>query len=202
MYTGSRIVELLGKDQEAYVLTEDSWIREQRGKVLCDYCAKRRPQVYPAPIDIPIRQLPKGTTYDGVHYGGVGIIHVRLLEFLQPHLRGHVLGQCLWWKDHSIMPDYRSIYMPPGVIIRGDRRTDYYVCSWCGAISTVSFEPYVLRNELEDAEVFQDAIDCLYLGEDLARKLPWSKFTDVKPFVIPVRDEPLPDDPFPGARQQ
>ena len=92
--------------------------------------------------------------------------------------------------------------MQPGVIIRGDRRTDYYICSMCGAISSVSFEPYALRSELAEAEVFQDTIACLYLGEDLARKLPWNKFADVKPFVIPVRDEPLPDDPFPGASHQ
>jgi len=199
MYAGSQIVEVLAKDRERFTHTERSWIRAQRGHILCEMCLKRRPDVYPMPIDIPIRQLRKGTSYDMVFHGGVAAIHVGPLAFLEPFMQGHVLGKCVWWRDHAIMTDYRSVYLRPGITVRGDSRTQYHVCAACRTIGSISYEPYVLRGELLPADVFQDPLACLYLSEDLARRLPWREFPDITPHVVPVRDEPLPDDPFPGA---
>ena len=198
----SFIVRLLPKDREAITHTEERWIREQRGGVLCWGCMKRRPELFPAPVDIPIRELERGTSYSSVCYGGVGVIHVRFLEVLrrlEPHMPEHVLGKCLWWKDGSVLEDYRSIYLRRTIMDRGGKDTEYHVCKVCGGItSTVWNSPYVLRSDLGDSGVYQDRVDCLYLHQEVARRLPWREFVDLEPFRIPILDEPLPDDPFPG----
>lgn len=198
MYAGDRIVELAGRVADAYTLPEDSWAQDQRGKTLCATCFKRRLDLYPTAIDVPLRQIPRGTSYDGVFQGGVGIMHERLREFLESHMRDYVMGRCLSWEDGTILPEYRSIYFRNVITLRGDEDTQYYICRCCGTIGVVPEAPYVLRRELPDAAVFQDRIACLYLGEDLARKLPWRQFPDVKACVIPVRNELLPDDELPA----
>jgi len=193
------IVELVGKKKDAYTHPVVQWAKEQRGRILCPNCGKLRQDLFPQPVDVPLIQLYKGTSYSIVFRGGVAVIHQRLLDFLRPHLPEHSLGRC-FWRDGSLLPDYHSIYFRDYIFFRAGRespRYEYYECEICGLSGASSDEPYVLRSELPDATVFQDAIHCLYLSASLARVFPWREFRDLEPFTFPVRDEPLPDDPLP-----
>lgn len=196
MYEGECIVELSSKDVNKYTHPDQRWAREQIGKTLCSTCFKRRRDLYPTPVNVPILELEKGTSYHGIFRAGVDIIHEKLLAFLRPYLRDYVLGRCFWWVDGAVLPDYHSIYFRDYFTMRGDGTTSYYVCDGCGFIGGVSVNPYVLRSELPDGVAFQERATGLYVSADLARKLPWRQFPDLKPFMIPVRDEPLPDDPL------
>jgi hypothetical protein len=40
------------------------------------------------------------------------------------------------------------------------------------------------------------------LSESVEQDFPWSDFSDLQPYEIPVRDEPLPDDPLYLAETQ
>lgn len=197
MYTQRVVVKLNVKKNDAFVLPVKEWAREQRGKLFCHGCFKLRRDLYKTPIDVPIKQLPKGTAYNVVSDAGGAIIHVKLLEFLMPFLGEHVVGRCLR-PDGSVMPDYRTICLCDRIVVRGNKTADYYVCKVCGAIgSGWGDSPYVLCSEVPDAEVFQEYHDTLIVSEDVGRRLPWRKFSSLEPFIIEVLDEPLPDDPYP-----
>lgn len=199
MYQENTIVEVVGKKKDAYTHPAVRWAKEQRGRILCPNCFKLRLDTFPQPVDVPLIQLHKGTSYDVVFRGGVAVIHQRLLDWLRPHLPEHSLGRC-FRKDELLLPNYHSICFRDYILIRAGKRSpgyEFYECKVCGFVGICSDECYVLRSELPDAAVFQDRIRCLFLSESLARAFPWREFRDVEPLVYPVRDEPLPDDPLP-----
>lgn len=198
MYTGKALVHLLGKVLDSSVYPVNSWARSQRGGILCAKCFKLKREIFPRAIDIPLCQLPRGTSYDSTEGGGV--IRNDVLEILRPHLPPHVLGRC-FWKDGKLLGDYSSVYFRDFIVERAGENTrnyNYYECPLCGLIYMGSDDSYFLRRELPDAVVFQDQISCLYLADDLARTFPWSRFPDVRPVIYPVLEEPVPDDPFQG----
>jgi hypothetical protein len=195
MCAGTLIVKLLAKDMEAYTLPAPGW-REDYRDILCQQCYKlRRTDVYPKPVDICLLEIPPGTSYSGVFWAGVAVIHQSLLEFLEPYMRDFVLGRC-YWKDGSAINEYVSVYFRHCIRTRGDRTTEYYVCGECGFVGAGSDNPYVLRGDLPAADVFAEATNSIYLSEDLGRRFSWRTFSDLKPWTIPVRDSPLPDDPL------
>ncbi len=203
MHNNQTIVKLLGRNKDAYTLPVSSWAREQRGKILCHTCFKLKRSVFPQPVDVPLTQLNKGTSYDGVFRGGVAVIHARLLDFLRSHLPEYALGRC-YWKDGTLVPDYHTIYFRDTILIRtGEIPCDYdfYECEECGILGISSNVPYVLRGELPRADVYQDEICCIYLCESLACTFPWREFSDVEPYILPIRDGLLPDDPLPAMRK-
>jgi len=196
MYSQDTVVELVSKEKDDWwTLPVNEWAREQRGKTLCRECFHLKPEVYHTPLDVHVSQFPKGTSYDGVFRAGVAMIRRDLLEFLRPHMRDYVLGHCLW-KDGSVLQEYASIHFTRRVQCRGDRDAVYFLCKECGFIGCISENPYVLRYELADQDVFATKTDCLFLSESLASAFPWKQFRDLEPWTYPVRDEPLPDDPL------
>lgn len=197
MYKQKAIVQLIQTTQN-YVLPVNRWAKEQRGITICPTCFKMKRDIYPMTIDIYIDQLAKNTSYNIVFQGPCGIIHNDLLELLKPHLTDYSLGRC-FRQDGSAISHYHSIYMRDVIFLRGDRDTEYYICPACRSIGgSHDDNSYVLRSELPEAEIFQTYHDTLFVSESVARHFPWRKFKDIGPFIVPVRDEPLSDDPFPG----
>jgi len=198
MYDESSIVKLLGKKLDTWTLPAKNWARSEGEPVICPKCWKLKLGVYPTPVDVRLRHLETGTSYDFVFRGGVAVVHEQLLEWLRPYMRGFVLGRCLW-EDGSPIPGYHSIYMRDALRTRAGQDAEYHVCEVCGqAGGSWGATPYALRVEIPVGDVFQDQIRVLWLSSSLARQFPWRRFSDQKPFSIPVRDEPLADDPLPA----
>lgn len=191
------IVEVLKMHDDSYVLPMREWVEGQCGTLLCSKCYKLDRSVFPEPVDVWVRQVPKETSYSHVFHGGIAIIHVRMLDFLRPLMPDCVVGRC-YWKDGSPMLEYRTVYMPHWITVRGaDKRTEPYICPSCGIVLGIPWDPYVLRSEMPEGEVFQDQVCCLYLSAQVAQSFPWAEFRDVRPHEIPIRNEVQPDDPYP-----
>jgi len=157
MYHERFIVQLRGRDEDAYVRASQRWVRASRGTLLCANCDKRNPNVYPKPIDIQLDEIPSGTFYDGVFPGGAGIIHTGLLQEIQPKLPDYVLGQCMWGNG-TIVHVYRTIYFRESIRhFRAGRTGRYYVCLECGFIGGWGEDPYVLRSDIPSGGVFQES---------------------------------------------
>lgn len=199
MYEESSIVKFLQKKKDDWwVVTTKDWERSYGDGLLCPECWKLKSEVHPDPVDIRLRQLPKGRSYDGVFRGGVAVIQDELLEWLRPYMRDFTLGGC-FWEDGSRIPGYHTIYLWEMLLTRGGQDSEHYVCGTCGTVlDGWGTTPYVLRSEMPDGHVFQDRGRMLWFNASLARKFPWKHFEKYEPFMIPVRDEPLPDDPLPS----
>ncbi len=54
---------------------------------------------------------------------------------------------------------------------------------------------------MPESQVFQDRSCSIYLSASVAREFPWREFPECDAAVIPIRDEPLPDDPLPRVQE-
>jgi hypothetical protein len=201
MYSGQKIVVLNARDKSAYTHPVKEWAKSQWGGLFCADCHAPKREIYPTPIDVYLCQLPKPRSYSSVFRAGVGVIHNRLFNLVQDYFPGHAPGRC-FWEDGSEIRGYNSIYFPDTIIVRGHPDWPWYqpngICQTCGTVKGATAEElYVLRNELPDAQVFQDWISEMYLAEDVASGFPWEQFRDLEPLTIEVREELLPDDPVP-----
>lgn len=193
------LVAVDSKYDSAQVRALNAWAKEHREGVVCTECLKLKRDLFPRRIDILLSELRKGTSYGVVAYFKIAAIHQTMLDFLGPRLPECCLGKCLW-KDGSPIPDYHSIYFRDYILLRSganSRNYNHKVCGTCGLITSCSDDTYVLKAELPTGKAFQDAACFLYLSESLARDFPWKNFRDLEPVEIPIRDEPLPDDPVP-----
>lgn len=194
-----KLIEVVSKHDYNCVRAVLAWAKKQRGGIVCPKCEKLKRSIFPARIDVPLSELQRGTSYDVAAYFMIGVICERMLDFLSAYLPVHSLGDCVW-EDGSAIPDYRSIYFRDYIMLRSGARSRNYnhnVCGTCGLVSSRSNDVYFLRSELPPAHVFQDAICCLYVSQTVAAVFPWKQFRDLKPVEIPIRDEPLADDPVP-----
>ena len=182
-----------------WVLVDKQWHLGQLDVTLCRECYKIKKGVFPRPIDLYVTQLPEAAVYDLVVRGGVAVIHRKLLAWLQPHLPAHVIGDC--YLRGKRLAAYRSMYFQDQLLVRGGKRTQYYCCGTCGALGTNPSDQYILRQEIPAGDVYQAFSRSLYLSASVARVFPWTTFETLTPFVIPIRDEPLPDDPLPHYRE-
>lgn len=189
------IVEPLARDVSVWVQADRKWISERCGTLICPRCYHLLPHVFPTTLDVPLIQLPAGVSYSGVFRTGVAVIRHDLLRLLERYLVDCAFGTCTNPAGERIN-GYHVIYFKRRIEIRGDADTHYFRCH-CGSLGTATEMPYVLRCELNDYGVFQDAVSELYVRETIAREIPWRQFPDIRPQLIPIRDDPLPDDPFP-----
>jgi hypothetical protein len=200
MYQGRYIVDLV-VHRECFLLPANRWARSERGRLFCPNCLIVRQELYPQPVDMYLHQLPNGTSYGSVFGACVGVIHRALYEELTPHLSHLARGRC-FWENGSPLDDYYSVYHADRICIRGDSTGIPYVCKVCRSIlDACTDDPYVLRSELPDYEVFQDRICSLYVSEDLAERVDWTRFPDIELVRIEVRDELQPDDPRPAVEE-
>ena len=197
IFQEDRIVELAARDEEAYTHCDHAWTRGMRGRLLCPSCDKIKRELLPVHIDVPIIQLLPNVSCDLIFgAGGISIVRYDLYELLSPHLSEHITGLCIG-KDGKPIADYLSLLVRDTIrMFRGDRTTVYCVTRCCGFVGGQSDSPYLLRRDMPAGRCFQDRVGCLYMAKSFADRLPWDRFTDVRPKEYPVRDEPVSDDPW------
>ncbi len=189
------IANLSSHKKDIWVHADRVWADGILGRFVCPECRTLLPDLFPTPVDPVLIELPKQSVYDGVWHGGASVIRNDLLAVLRPDLPEHVLGSC-HWKDGREVTGYQSICFRHLIQGRGVGVVNYYRCRRCGFAGCTSQEPYVLRSELPDGNIFVDGIQSMYFSASFTRKFPWRSFPELRPWVIPVRDAPLPEDPL------
>lgn len=179
--------------KDLWTIAEPSWAEREHGRLTCSTCWKVLPSVWPVPIEPVLIQLPKQEVYAGVWHGGARVIRNDLLSVLASYLPEHVLGRC-FWKDGTVVSGYKSIYFRRWIQDRGDATADYFRCRMCGFVGCSCEGLYVLRRELDASSIFVDRIGILYFSASFTRAFPWKQFPELRPWCIPIRDEPLADD--------
>jgi|GEM_PF-4984258 len=201
MNCSGTIVELAKRYEGPFVSAANSWSREQQGGALCRSCIRLNRLIFPQPLDVVLMQLPDRISYSNVFYGGVGVIHVALLDAIKSHLVDFAIGRCYSAKGQEYS-DYRSIYsrnvLPLRIAPLGRPEMRRCIrCSECGIWSVSAEYLYVVRREFCGCEVIQDSISRIYLSSTLAERIDWDRFSDLVPRRIPVYEQRLGGDPCP-----
>lgn len=198
--SSAKLIEVALRQCDCFVLPDKTWRTSVAGTVLCPQCFHLLRTVAPAPLDIPLLQLPDGVPYSLVFQGGAAVIRTDLLAILQDHLPSHMLGRCLR-PDGNEIGSHRTIYFTETIWLRGDRGAAYWRCRRCDFTGCVADQRYVLRGTLPDAEVYQDHVRELYFAEVFGHQFPWRDFPELRPVAVEVRDAPRPDDPWPRVER-
>jgi uncharacterized protein CbrC (UPF0167 family) len=193
--------KLTQRKEHWHVLAEDSWRGSVSGRTFCHSCARVRRDLYPRPIDIKLQQtMAPGRSIGHSSLAVIGFVHTRLLARLERHLTDFALGD-VYDESGAKLQNHRTFYSASSIAVRGSAGSDIRQCLICGEILCIERgEPYVLRHQLRDRHVFQDAISTTYVDEWLAGQIDWKEFKDIKLVPIPIRDHPedgwrLPGDP-------
>lgn len=197
MYQGQFLTRLAPREENWWALPDSTWARAQVGTLLCPECrVLQRSTVYPRPIDAVIMRYQDGLSYSAVAGGGVKLIHDKLFERLEPHLRDCAVGLCT--RNGRALTDYRTFYMRQELTLLGDAEAENYSCSTCRVCTRtveMSDSNYVVRSELPHQYDICETQASIFLSESLAHQFPWSDFPDLEPVRLAVRDS-IP----PGAR--
>jgi hypothetical protein len=163
------LYRLLPVQDDRFIHPDNAWRREVLGKHFCSECCRVLRHAYPTPVDAKLDEIPQGTSADAVFGASVGLIHVRLLDVLLPHMGGFAFGTCY----------------------RGDGEIIVVMYDWEG-------DPYILSRELSKDHLYHDSICCLYVDEWLASTVDWGRFKDLELYPFPVLDKPLDGFQLPG----
>lgn len=185
-----------------WVLTDYQWVKESHNHTLCKKCHKVLPHVYPRPVDVRLRQLPKKRTVDRTDRGGIGVMRRELHELLAGHMESFAFGRCLDLQG-DVIDSHVSFYTNHHIVVRGGPKSKYEPCNECGSMFYL-FEgrkphPYVLRRYLTPGRhVYHDYFPATFVTRELADSITWALFKDIELFPVPERDTPLDGMVLPG----
>ena len=190
-----RSIYKVTSNDEEWLHTTKEWLRYERDNYKCKNvdCYRLDRSIFPNPIDIVIKKTPKQNLIcSGVAFSLGRIFHLDFIEQIKPYMEGFVFGAC-YLPDKTLVKDYVTCYSKDFIVVRGAYGSKYIQCQACGSVvGHPAKEPkYVLNDCLRGRKVFQNAIQLLYIDEDLAMKLdfsPWVK-TELEP--IPICDKPV-----------
>ena len=194
------IYGLAERKQDWEVFVDRDWGSTVSGRLYCRSCGRVRRDLFPRPIDVKVRQLRPGTSIGSTSLLVIGFMHRRLLRRIGEHMTGFAFGD-VWDLTGEKLDNHRTLYSARPIIIRGSADSEIRQCVICGEIYCIQKgDRYVLRHDLGDRHVFQDASSTAYVDEWLASRVDFSEFKDLQLYPIPVRDYPedgwrLPGDP-------
>lgn len=127
----------------------------------------------------------------GVAFSMGRIFHLDFIEQIKPYMKGFVFGKC-YLPDRTIVKEYVTCYTKDFVILRGAPGSSYIQCEQCKTVVGSPKGPaYVLRSSLKDHRVYQDAIQSLYIDEELAMSIDFSRWPRTELEQIAIRDRPI-----------
>jgi hypothetical protein len=194
---------LASKNKEHFH-AEPAWVEDAAGRIFCPDCRTIYRSRHPEPIDVTLMEWPEAPAVCGrPARAGVPIFGSDFVAQIGECLPDAAIGRCLT-ADGQVFQEYVTMYLPRCVLMRGDTKTKYKVCKGCGAIWTdlVMVFPgrpaYLLRHQLTDALIYQGGYGSLFIARELANRLDWSPFPDVRLEPVEVRDTPLDGRRLPG----
>lgn len=188
------------------VLPDLDWLRSTFIPTMkCPECNRVDRSHFPSPLNVCLERDPgvDGSRLTGhISRTSITIYHLALIEQLRPYLSDYVLGTCRL-QSGKVIDQYVTCYKKDFTIFRGNKIANYYTCKSCPLISLNTAgqrRQYVLRKDLTDARVYQNASTWLYLDKELAAGIDWSAWPDAELYDVEVIDKPfdkyrLPGDP-------
>lgn len=177
-----------------------TWLRSAYEQIKCQSCNFVNRSYFPNPLDVVLSRDPAHRVSSHIFRTGIKIYHRKLIDAIRPYLTGFALGTCRL-PGGEILHDYLTCYARTFFVPRGDRGANYYICNACGTISlnTGGQEyQFVLKKDLTDAMVYQNASTWLYLREELASSIDWSQWPDACIEDVKVIDKPYDPHRLPG----
>ena len=176
------------------------WPPAAYGSMLCKDCRIIDRSQYPMPVDAHVLSMPRGEIFGLVGWTGISVFHVGLIDQLRPYLAGCAFGKCLD-AEGNLIEDYVTCYSQTYIVLRGGKKSKYWICQTCGSISSQLGQdrPYLLRRQLTEAQVYQNAHCFMYVTEQLARQIdwsPWRRWVSLDP--VQIRDVPIDGQRLPG----
>lgn len=182
----------LGTTNPESVRPTNAWRVAEYPKMACRECNTIHRSLYPQVIDVVLTQKPSRRICGNVFGVGIYIVHRDFIGQIKPYMNGFVSGQC-YWPSGKMIQEYMTCYCKDWIVCRGEAGTHYTECSVCGMVySSGEIGPrYTLRRYLSDKRIYQDAFCDLYLDEELALSLDFSRWSDVKLELIEICDVPI-----------
>lgn len=196
----------LGSVSQEHMHASPRWLAGVLGNVVCRECRSLNRKLFPYPVDAVLLHPPRThPTHGGLFRAGVPVYRVDFVHELRDYLGDHVVGKCVDENGEDIN-EYVTMYTRTCVLMRGDSKTTYKVCNWCGSVWTdlVMVFPgrpaYLLRHQLTRMMVYQDHDGIIFAEDEIVNRIDWRRFPDIRPAQIEVRDTPLdgrclPEDP-------
>ena len=170
------------------------WMRYEKKNYVCKskiLCNKLDRTIFPNPIDVVIKKVPETKIICSAVFGCVATIyHIDFINQIRSKMDGFVFGKC-YLPDKTLVKDYVTCYSKDVIVIRGAYGREYFQCADCKSIVSAKDPVYVLERYLTGASVYQDAIQGLYIDEDLAMELDFSSWPDAELEPVPIRDKPV-----------
>lgn len=169
-----------------------AWRRKACRDILCPECHRVNQNQFPCPCDIILLDHPGHRINGGVWFTGVEIFHVKFIGQISKYLTDFSLGKCLT-PEGNVIDEYVTCYGKDCFVVRGDKKSQYSICSTCNIISCADRNGprYVLRSYLKDSYIYQCSSGNMFLAEELASHLDFSPWPDAELIPIEVRDEPI-----------
>jgi hypothetical protein len=196
---GDRLFRLMAT-KTSFVHADESWVQSVLGSALCPECRCIDRGRFPAPVEVRLRELPAPPPTEGLAFKtGITVVKRTLIDRLGSLIGGFAIGPCRW-SDGSLIADYVTMYGPRYIVVRGDRRSQYWVCQRCGSISSQTFEcdPYVLRGTLTGEAVYQNARCGIFVSPAAVEGIDWAEFPDVELTNIGIRERAIDGQRLPG----
>jgi hypothetical protein len=191
--------QMLDCMKPAPVFPDEDWLQDVSGKRICSECKCILRNKYPEPLHVVLRTEPEGQTSFQLETTNIIIWRRDFIEYILKYLPDFILGDC-FLPDGSILKDYVTCYASKCIVVRGGKQSTYHICSSCGAIfSDVEPGPkYVLKNQLSEAKIYQDAYGHLFIMGDIVWNFDFLHWEDVSRQGLSVRELPADGQILPG----
>lgn len=173
--------------------------KEQYSQIYCPECGGIRPEWKPRPINVVLKDIECPMITCIIRGADITKIFQKdLIETVRRHFACQIVGQCHVEVDGA--PDYVTCYSTRTIFVRGGKGEGYWICPVCGKHSRDRLKrpDNVLRRDLDDSLVFQDAYQRMYFRQALVDEIEWSKFRDAELEKIRIVDRPLDGKRLPG----
>lgn len=187
-------------DDEDPVVNNDWDVSLRRSKCYCGQgCGLVRPRCYGRSVSIPLDRRPRGLT----HPAPMALIVRRdLLDFVSPHLAGHIVGSAVWALSGEPIAEYATVYTiaSKSIYLRGGPGSRYRVCSWCG-LPSLQYDParrpYITQSQLDGRRAYQmRGSDSIVVTAELRDEIAAAGFV-AEWQAYPVRGEAVDGQSFP-----
>jgi len=173
----------------APVMPDNSWLRTMLDDIICSKCLSIDRSQYPRPFNVVLTEMPSRRTCDVIAGTSITLFHKQFVSLFSSDMQEYVFG-CCFSSDGSLLNDYVTCYSKHYIMLRGNQHAYYWKCGCCGKIHS---EPkngprYVLRHDLSNSMLYQDARCCIYLTESLAMNLYLEQWDDIKLIGVPIRE--------------
>lgn len=188
-------------------VSEPKW-RNSISTIVCPYCKNIDRNYFPSPVDGYTLSAPRQIFGGSITMVGLGVRHRDFIEQVGSESDRLAIGR-LYDKHGNSLDEYVTCYCNEEINLHsGDghpdntdlcRGTKYNICWRCKSIycDSGTIQPYVLRYELSGRDLYYKRSGSVFITSTLKDRIDWSRWPTVDFTRIEIRDELLPDDPWP-----